>query len=233
MKKMALVFLVCMMICACASGLAAGKLRVEEENFYAIEEYSAIYGYVFARVENVGDKPIMINACIMEVFDEAGDPITSTDSYNSYVRYLAPDEYTYLRLSGKIEGIASPEGADDYMLTVTGKSKMNYTAYRLPCTTRLERNVKVGSYTYDYMYATFTNDTDKEIYNVRLVMALLDDDNNIMYVTGDNLGDTYALMPGSSMTAQFTVDTDFVKMYNNKGLEPARVDAIVYYWIEK
>ena len=233
MKKFLLVLMVLVMSCTCVSAMAAGKLRVENENFYAIEEYSTIYGYTFARVENVGDKPIMVNACIMEVFDENGEPITSTDSYNSYVRYLNPNEYTYLRMSSKVEGITTPEGADDYMLTVTGKSKTDYNAYRMPCTTQLEKNVKSGYYTYDYMYATFTNDTDKEIYDVRIVMALLDADDNILYVTGDNLGTTYALMPGSSMTAQFSVDSDFVKMYADKGIDPVRVDAIAYYWVAK
>ena len=48
--------------------LAAGKLSVEQENFHVIQSYS-VYGYTYAKVANVGDKPIKINTGLLEIFD--------------------------------------------------------------------------------------------------------------------------------------------------------------------
>ena len=56
----------------------AGKLSVAQENFHVVS-YWGTYGYAFAKVENIGDKPIKVNAGVLEIFDENGDALTSSD----------------------------------------------------------------------------------------------------------------------------------------------------------
>ena len=78
MKKMVCLLLACMMTLCSASALAAGKLSVTQENFHYVENYWN-YGYAYAKVENVGDKPIKVNAGVLEIYDADGEVITSTD----------------------------------------------------------------------------------------------------------------------------------------------------------
>ena len=68
--KRAIAVLCTLTICfAFATASAAGKLNVVQEDFHYVESYWN-YGYVYAKVENVGDKPIGINAGVFEIYDE-------------------------------------------------------------------------------------------------------------------------------------------------------------------
>lgn len=211
--------------------LAAGKLSVEQENFHVIQSYS-VYGYTYAKVANVGDKPIKINTGLLEIFDANGDTLTSTDYYNDYAEYLQPDEYTYIRMSDEVEEVDATE-IDDYMLTVTGKADTDYYSYRFPCTTSYEPNVEEDYWTYNYMYATFTNDTEEPVYDIGIVLALLDAEGNILYMDDADMYTDKAVMPGSSITVRKDVSSSFIEYFEKNGLVPASVDAIAYVNMEQ
>lgn len=226
MKKNLVWLLVFAIVFCSTPAFAAGKLSVEQENFHVIQSYS-VYGYAYAKVANVGDKPIKINTSLLEVFNADGDTLTSTDYYSDYAEYLQPDEYTYLRMYDEIEDV-EPSEVDDYMLTVTGKSDSDYISYRFPCTTSYEPNVADGYWTYNYMYATFTNETDEPVYGISVVLALLDADGNILYMDDASMYSDKAVMPGSSITVRENVDSDFIEYFEKNGLIPSSVDAIAY-----
>lgn len=206
--------------------LAAGKLSVEQENFHVIQSYS-VYGYAYAKVANVGDKPIKINTGLLEIFDANGDTLTSTDYYHEYAEYLQPDEYTYVRMSDEVEEVDAIE-VDDYMLTITGKADVDHFSYRFPCTTSYEPNVQEDYWTYNYMYATFTNDTEEPVYDISVVLALLDAEGNILYMDDTDLYNDKAVMPGSSITVRKDVSSSFIEYFEKNGLVPTSVDAIAY-----
>lgn len=210
---------------------AAGKLSVEQENFYVLQSYS-VYGYTYAKVANVGDKPIKINTGLLEIFDANGDALTSTDYYSSYAEYLQPNEYTYVRMYDEVEDVEASE-IDDYMLTVTGKADTDAYSYRFPCTTSYEPNVEDNYWTYNYMYATFTNDTEETVYDISVVLALLDAEGNILYMSSEELYSDIGVMPGSSITIRKDVDSSFIEYYEKNGLVPASVDAIAYVNVEQ
>lgn len=226
MKKVWILMLTLAMVLSCTSALAAGKLRVEQENFFAVDDYR-LYGVAFACVKNVGDRPVKVQAGILEVFDTEGETLTSTDYLNSYARYLQPDEYTYVKLSAEVEN-ATVDDVDDYLLTVTGKSDNDYTSLRLPVETAYEPDVQTSYYTYDYMYATVTNNTDEPIYDVNVVLVLLTEDNNILYLTSEGMYSDKAIMPGSSIRIRATVDSEYIDAYEKQGFVGAKVDAIAY-----
>ncbi len=230
MKKILALCLVLMLVASMGSAFAAGKLSVDQENFYVIPGYS-LYGYAYAKVTNVGDKPIVVNTALLEIYNADGDALTSTDYYSDPAKYLQPDEYTYVRLYDEIED-AEAADVDDYMLTVTGKADSDYVTKRFPCVTSYEADVDEGYSTYDYMYATFTNDTDETVYGIYAVLALLDAEGNILYVTTDGFYNDIGLTPGSSVTLREYVDSDFVDYFEKNGLEPATVDAIAYVYTE-
>ena len=232
MKKALITMLVVVLILSTVSAFAAGKLRVEQENFMPVKDYN-IYGYAYAKLQNVGDKPIQVNAGLLELYDENGDTLTSTDNLYAYCKYLQPDEYCYAYMYAKVEDAESTSVIDDYLLTITGKSGASTVNYRFPVEFEYKPQVTEGYYTYDYIYATVTNDTEEPVYNIGAVFTLLDDDDNILYMTNDYLDSNEALMPGSSLTWRKAIDTDFVEAYQALGLTATKADVIAYVDIDE
>ena len=232
MKKILTVVLSLILLVSASSALAAGKISVEQEDFYALNNYSD-YAYVFAKVANVGNKVIKINAGILEVFDEEGENLTSSDTLYKYAENLEPDEYTYVYMSAKLED-GQLEQVDDYLLTITGKSETNTITKRLPVMNLdFQRNVQVNRYsTYDYAYFTVVNDTDETIWDINFVYALLDDNDNILYVNNDSIGSSKGLAPGSSIEIRESINSRFMTYYDEHDLVPSKVDAIAYINID-
>lgn len=229
MKKslVALMLVLCLLFTA-VPAFAAGKLNVLQENFHVLTRYSSTYGYAYAKVENSGDRPIKVNACILEIFDENGDVLTSTDSFSSYARYLQPGEYTYVNASDECEDVGTKD-VDDYMLTITGKNEKAYVSKRLPCTTDYKENVAISKYNnYDYLYATVTNNTDEVVYDLTFMLALLDAEGNILYVSSTSMGSSQAICPNSSVEVRLSVPDYFEEYFALNGYTPASVDAIAY-----
>ena len=161
---------------------------------------------------------------VLEIYDEAGDVITSSDYLSAYAEYLEPGEYTYVKMYSEI----TSGKAADYAMTLTGKSDNSKHTVRLPIETDLQLGVKDGWWTYDYMYATVTNDTDKPLYGIRVVLALLDAEGNILNIDDESMYDDKALTPGSSMIVRKSISSTFMDYYKANGIVPASVDAIAY-----
>ena len=229
MKKTICLILVLILSLSVTSAFAAGKLSTTQENFHYISGYWN-YGYAYAKVENIGDKPIKVNAGVLEMYDAEGEVITSTDWVQSYATYLQPGEYTYVSMYEDLEeGAAVPE---DYMMTLTGKSDTPSTALRLPVETKLELGVADGWWEYDYMFATVTNNTDEPLYSIEVVFALLDAEGNILNIESKQLYNELALMPGSSMIVRKEISSSFMDYFEAKGIVPASVDALAYVLID-
>jgi len=225
MKRTVVFLMILMLMMASATAFAAGKIRVTQENFHLIESYGK-YGYAYAKVENVGDRQIKVHAGILEIFDENGDVITSTDYLRNYAEYLQPDEYTYVYLRAEIEN--ENMKPDDFMLTITGKSDNAYKTQRLPVEMKYEEDVRTRYGTTNYMSALVTNDTDEPVYNITVLLVLLDNEENILYMESTGLGRNTAIMPGSSVMFRVEVSSSFKEYFKNEGLIPMVVDAIAY-----
>lgn len=223
MKRIISLLLCVLLLSVSATTYAAGKLSVDQENFLVISSYWT-YGYAYAKVSNAGDKAIKINAGVLEIYDEAGDVLTSSDYLSAYAEYLEPGEYTYVKMHSEIEsGVPA-----DYSMTLTGKTDNSKRTQRLPVETDLQMDVKSDWWTYNYMYATVTNNTDEPLYNIEVVLALLDAEGNILDIEDDNLGSERALMPGSSIVIRKDISSAHIDYYKEKGLTPVSVDAIAY-----
>ncbi len=227
MKKMVSLLLCFVLVLVSVSALAAGKLNVSKECFYVIDNYST-YAYAFARVENSGNKPITVNAGVMEVYDKNGDVVTSSDYLSRYARVLQPGEYTYVSIYKDIDNPDQVEKPYDYMLTVTGKTDEDYKTTRFPVETELALNVGDGYWTHNYMYATIKNDTEEIVYDLSVVMVLLDAEGNILYLNNDSLFNDRGLTPGSSIVIRTDIPSAFMDYFTANNLTPASVDAIAY-----
>lgn len=223
MKKIISVLLVVLLLSVSTATYAAGKLSVDQENFHVVSSYWT-YGYAFAKVTNVGDKAVKVNAGVLEIYDAAGEVLASSDYLSAYAEYLEPGEYTYVKMYSEIKsGTAS-----DYSLTLTSKSDNSKHTLRLPVETDLQLGVQSGWWTYNYMYATVTNNTDEPIYGIKVVLALLDAEGNILDIEDEYMYDNKALTPGSSMIIRKDISSSYMEYYAAKGIVPVSVDAIAY-----
>lgn len=226
MKKALVLVLVLGLLLAALPAGADGKLSVEQENFHVIELYG-VYGFVYAKVANVGDQAIKVSNALMEVMDKNGNVIASTDYFNEHARYLEPGEYTYLNLSESIVDRPAAD-VDGCTLTVTGESDAGYKNLRLPVVCEYKENVQVDWNTRNFMYATVTNNTEDIIYDLGVVLALLDAQGNILYMDSSYMGSDKGLSPGSTIIVKKQVENYFVQFFESKGLVPAYLDAIAY-----
>ena len=121
MKKFVALLLAACLTLGCASALAAGKLTVNQETYTAVAGYSFV-GYVFAEVENTGDKNIEFGNGLLEILTADGDPMDSTDIYSMYPSILAPGEKGYVSTLQYVDAAESIEDISDHTLTITGKS---------------------------------------------------------------------------------------------------------------
>lgn len=205
---------------------AAGKMTVDHENFHVTDGYS-VYGYAFAKVENKGDKPAAFSAGLLEIYDANGDTLTSTDYLHCYPPYLKPGEIGYIYCYDNIENADTYTVVDDYLLTVTGKSTNSEVVY-FPAIGHYQPNVQISKYsTYDYITAEITNDSAETIFDVEVVLVLLDDSDNILLVEHQNFYST-GINPGSTITFRSSISSTWYDTWAREGVTPTHVDVIAY-----
>lgn len=209
------------------SALAAGKMRVDQENFHVTDSYS-VNGYAFAKVENAGDKPVEFSAGLLEIYDENGDTLTSTDYMSCFPDTLQPGEYGYVYASDRIDTADTYSQVDDYMLTVTGKNS-DVVIARYPVVGEYQKDVQVSKYSsYDYVVAEITNDTNETVFDLEVVIVLLDDEDNILYLAHNNFYSSTGLNAGSTITYRDSISSAFYDTWEREGLTPTHVDVIAY-----
>ena len=229
-KALALVLALVFVLCT-VPALAVGKLDITQSNCYIIEGYSN-YAYGFIKVVNSGDKPMQVKSGVFEVYDADGNALCSESYPSRYAEYLQPGEYTYCYAYERLEEGKGAADCDDYMFDVSGKSENGKISKRLPVETAWAPGLTIGYSTRDYMIATVTNDTDQPIFDVEIVLVLLDAEGNILYMDSEYMYSSKAIMPGSSIMVRDYVSSDFSEFFEANGIVPAAVDAIAYVDID-
>ncbi len=220
MKKLLLIVLVA--LCA-LSVFAAGKLKVDNERCFVIDDYWK-YGYLFMRVVNAGDKPIGIDDCIFQLYDKDGNCLVEEDFPNTYNDYLNPGEYTYVRMSAELEDDMK---VDNYKYQLTDSTDFSYDVSYFPRKAWFALDVDDGWLQTDYMYAEVQNNTNELAYNIAVVFALTDKSGRLLYIDSQDIYEC-ALTPGSSMVFRCEIPSAFMDYFETKGWEPANIDAIAY-----
>ena len=223
MKKLVSLFLAIALCAACVSALAAGEVTVSQKQFYTVVTDYSQYGYLFAKIENTGDEPIMLDYGKVVTFDESDDIMDTSNYISAYPRYLQPGEYAYL-YDISYGSLGDPIVAD-YKFSI-GTTDQERTVLRLDSESAFDPGEADSKYD-DLMFATFTNTTDGLLSNLYIVYALLDEEGNILYLNYDYLDDI-ALHPGSTITVARRVDSDIVDYLKQNSITPATVDTLVY-----
>lgn len=220
------------LICALAlssTAFAAGKLTVADDTMVVCESYEGYTAYIYAVLENTGDKPIEFNAGLIELLDENGDAIDAEDYLYCYPGIINPGEKGYLETHINVEEAESADFIDDYTLDVSGKSASENTNVMLDCTAT--PCMMPYSYTstteYPTIVITVTNNTEETVREIYTAFALYDEAGEVMYV--DAYSPSYIGIPaGSSVDINVTVDSDVYEYWTANGMEPATVEAVAY-----
>ena len=230
MKKLVCMALVLVMALTMSSAaFAAGKLSVTDESMTVCESYSGYTAYVYAVLENTGDKPVEFNAGLLELLDAEGDSIDAEDYLYCYPGIIEPGQKAYLSQSINVDDAESADYIDDYTLDVSGKSAKENTNVMLDCTA--EYGMKLYSYTssneYPTVTMTVTNSTEETVREIYVSYALFDKDGKIIYA--DSYSPSYVGIPaGASIEISRTVDSTLFEKWTADGVEPASVEVIAY-----
>ena len=228
MKKLLCLALTVVMLLACTSALAAGKLEIAGQNVFVLEAYSdTIKAYAYALVENTGDRTIYFDSGLLELYDAEGETV-ATDTYPSCLpRVLQPGEKGYLYTDYvSIDDGVTPADVDDYMFDVTGKGKGSYVVTRYPAT--VEIKTVEDSYSKDVlMYVTVQNNTQETIFDMNVAAAVLDG-NGIPVFVEDSTLYNIGIPAGMSAVVELEVSDALVEFFDTNGFAPTVVDCIAY-----
>ena len=210
---------------AAGSALAEGQLTVVKENFY-LQEGTGFFAYAYAKVENTGDENVEIKDKLLEVFDAQGGVLLSSDSARAFPGRLAPGEVGYVEAWGRIEGIESLDEVADYRLSMTGESTTRTVPERYPVKAYYEENVEDYPFTYNFATAEFTNPTDETLFRLSLFLVVLDDEDNILEMRGEELMKIFwfGVNPGSTITWRDEITDGVLAMWARAGVAPTRVE---------
>lgn len=232
MKKIAAVLLLAALLLP-GLAMAAGKMSVVQENFVVTEEYG-VYAHTFAKVENTGDKPVRLASALVEVFDKNGDSLEAKNHIGLSPEILAPGEYGYAWSQISLDSVKAADEVGDHALTVSGKTENKATVHRLPLEATYAPDTKLSAYSsHDLLNAVITNDTAETLFNIKTVLVMLDENDNILAVENVSLYDSIGLAPGSSMTIRAEFNARLKEAAEKLGFKPAKVDAIAFVEVEE
>ncbi len=223
-KKMAAVVVTGALCLIPNTAFAEGKLEVTEKNLILYSEEDG--GVFFAKVENTGDEAVGIGTGELVITSEAGDELLTDDYISSTPSFVEvpPGDSLYVREDLWDSGL---EGATigNYELTMETWEVDGVDAVeRVSCEASFDVSGEYG----DCVRVTFTNNTEDLIEDFTVVAWLYDEDDNLIFVSSSMYG-ALAVHGGSTITDTLYIDGDLVEYYEEKGITPARAEAVVYY----
>ncbi len=239
MKKMLalLPVLVLVLVLCCSCAMAAGELAVTQENCSIVNNEYTDYIMGMARIENVGDEPIMIEQAIVTYFDEKGDVLAEDEWMDMGVSMLQPGEYTYAYSTIYSEDDLDVNLAADYLVTVVPSEydiswydpvyPFTATAEYIPGVIDKDGWDSIPA----YMQGIITNPYEDVLFTSTYVtMTLLDQDGGIIYVDYTLSMDDFVLMPGSSAVIRLEVPEEILALAAEMGQVPTSVDVYACQW---
>lgn len=224
MKRILVVLLVCTLLFSlAASAIAEAKMTVTKKNLIAIEGENVAYFY--AKVENTGDSAGYIEYGGKLVGFNASDEIILQEDYvgssPSNIK-LAPGEYAYVSEYIVADVLKTDTVTDCKFSIKTEEYGSDYS--KIPCEAKLE--LSEDEYE-NYVYVTFTNDTDSILYNFAITVVVCDQNGELVFVDGDYTS-SIGIHPGSTITIKAGIDSDLVRHYAKNEITPTTVEALVY-----
>ena len=227
MKKMMAVLLALLLSLGCGSALAAGKLIVNQEAYVPLAWFDSFAGYVFAEIQNTGDKNVEFNSGVFEILDGEGEAVADGSLYAAYPNVLAPGETGYIFSYERAEDAESIEDIADYTLNIMGKSTSEEVSTRIAAKAEVVKRESRWGDEETYVVLTLTNEGAETVFGLEGAYGVYDAEGKLMYagcITGYSVG----LPAGQTLQMLDRIDEDFLSYWTEKGLAPAEVKAIAY-----
>lgn len=200
----------------CAAAMAEGRLSLSQEK-YTLDDDDEM-AYVFAKVENIGDKAMKVTDATFELLDADGKVLEDTESVKAVGGYLQPGESTYLYAAIDLEDVEGEIA--DYNFSLDGKENDKYTSVRIATSCELDPKDS------DVVLLTVTNDTDDILYGVKGCVTFLDQEDNIIAINSVSMLSKVGLNPGSSATMKVEMPSNFEDVAKRIGMQNLVLDAI-------
>lgn len=226
MKKTVSLLLALALALSCSAALAAGKLTVNQETYVPIEDYS-LKSYLFAELENTGDKNIEYGDGLLEILTEDGDPMDSDSIYSMYPEILAPGEKGYLYTLQYVDDAETLADISDYTLTVTGKSTKEEAPTRLESTAEYTTITNRWGDEEAVVRLTLVNKTDATVYDVQAAFGLYDAEGKLILVNS-NSAYNIGIPAGQSIEMLFSIDSELLKKWGAENIVPTSAESIAY-----
>ena len=230
MKKLTFMvaLFLCIAFCFTISAYGEGKLTVTDKVFVIPEGDDS--GYFGAKVENTGDEAIAVDTGSLVIMSQNAE-ILSTSNYVYCVPgdiILEPGEYVY---AYEFVWDSNLEDKDIGECMISFGTDDRGTKYDIvKCDAAYDF---IGEDSYEnYMYVTINNTTDRQVYDMRIVIALYDTEGNLMFVKND-IASSFAIHPGSSITVRAYIDNDAMKYFEENDLKPGSIEAFAYFEVEE
>ena len=206
---------------------AAGKATVTQEAFYVRPYFDYHAGEIYAEITNTGDKPVVFNGGLIELYNPDGDAIESSNLYSCYPAVLAPGEVGYLYNTTSVKEAEEISYIDDYSLTITGKAENSKETVRLSSEGTFGEYQR-SKYSTEYaMFANVTNDTNEILRGVRVVYALYGAEDNLLYADSTELY-SLGIPPAQTVEVRMSVDRRILEAWESEGVTPERIVTIAY-----
>ncbi len=246
--RVTLLLALCLAMTAPTFALAAGKATITHETVYVEsdndkyvtigEKARALSGgvlvfenaYLFAEITNTGDKAIVFNDGLFELFNADGDSVESSSYLSCYPQYLAPGESGYIYDYLYIDDPSLENSIDDYSLTVTGKGDNKNSTLRLPAEGIYEE-VESGYWTNRYVTATIENNTANTLWNVKVVYVVFDQNDKLIFAKEDTMYDT-GVPVGQKVMARIDVESALSDVWQAEESTPTKIIVIAYTELE-
>ncbi|HHU02786.1 MAG: hypothetical protein ACOX54_08360 [Christensenellales bacterium] len=224
MKRLLVVVLVfALLFSLTASAMAEAKMTVTNKNLITFEGNSK--AYFFAKVENTGDSAGYVDYGGKLVGFNANDEIIFAEDYvSSYPSNLKlePGEYAYIS-DFILDEVLKSDTVTDYKFSIkTIEYGNDYS--KIPCEAKLE----LSADEYDnYVNVTFTNDSDSILYRFTIIIAIYDQNEELVFVD-DDYTSAIGIHPGSTITIKANMDSDLIKYYAQNEITLSTVEALIY-----
>ncbi len=212
--------------------LAYGEITVVNYNLVVPNDSDT--GKLYAKLQNTGDEIVFADVKgILEAYDNNDNLIYEKNNVNSghIGLTLNPGEYVYI--DDYVYGEKLKNGIAKTEFTVKPREyykDLDIVEHRFaPLPSQATFEISKDGSNNNFLYVTYTNNTDKILYGVNITAALLDDSDNVLFAESMAL-ETFGIHPNSTLSVKIYLSGEFVENYSDT--TQIKADACVRYRLE-
>ncbi len=227
MLKRFLTLLAALMLLAAVALADGPAITLEEEKLLVVPSYGDQWvAYYVARIKNTGTVAVKLKDGMFQLKDKDGNVLVSTEWANVYPAVLKPGEESFARQQEYLENIKAKEDVASHVFDIKASTDVYQTVTLLPAVAEIVLP-KNPDYETRTVYATVTNNTDRDLYDVTLVFVLKDAEGKLLYVdevTAYNAG----IVAGGELKIREDLSTSLDTWLNTEEASIGSIEAFAY-----